>query len=174
MAELAGEVVPERSGAHLGDGEAAGGDDEDGSAKFGGVRAENKFRSAANFGYASVENDLNLRGPAFAFEQIGDFRGRIVAEELAESFFVVGDAMLLDERDKIRGSVARQGGFGEMGIRGGEIFRRGVKVGEIATSAAGDKNLFADAVGVFDDCDAAATFACFKGAEEACGAGAED
>lgn len=35
--ELASKVVAERSGAHFGDGEAAGGDDKDGSAEFGRV-----------------------------------------------------------------------------------------------------------------------------------------
>ena len=34
---------------------------------------------------------------------------RAIAEELSQSFFVIGNAMLLNERDEICGSVAGQG-----------------------------------------------------------------
>ncbi len=34
VAELAGEIIAEGGGTHFGDGESAGGDDENGSAKF--------------------------------------------------------------------------------------------------------------------------------------------
>jgi hypothetical protein len=82
--------------------------------------------------------------------------------------------MFLDERKKIAGREAGQGGFGEVGIGGKEIFGRGVNVGEIATTTAGDEDFFADAVGMLDDRDAATTFASFDGAEKAGGASAED
>ena len=82
--------------------------------------------------------------------------------------------MLLDECQEIMRSKASQGGFGEVRIGGKEIFGCGVNVGEIAAAAAGDENLFADAVGMFDHSDAAAAFAGFDGTEKACGAGAED
>jgi len=61
-----------------------------------------------------------------------------------------------------------------VGIRGEKIFRRCENVGEIATAAAGDENFFADAVGKFDDGDAATTLARFNGAEQAGGASAKD
>ena len=96
VAELASEVIAEGRGAHFGDGEAAGGDDQDGGAKFGGLRAEDEFGAALNFGDAGVEEDLDVGGMAFGFEKVGDVRGGIVAEKLAEHFFVIGDAMLLD------------------------------------------------------------------------------
>jgi len=174
MAELAGEVVTEGGGSHLGDGEAAGGDDEDGSAKFGGIGAKEEFGGAPDFGDACVDEDLDVGGATSGFEQVDDFGGGIVAEELAESFFVPGDAMFSDESKKIIGRETGEGGFGKVGIGGEEIFRCCVNVGEIAAAAAGDEDFFADAVGMFEDGDAAAAFAGFDGAEEAGGAGAQD
>ncbi len=117
VAELSSEVVAEGGSAHFGDGKAAGGDDEDGGAKFGGIRVEDEFGGTLNFGDAGVEEDLDLGGATFGFEEVGDVRGGIVAEELAEPFFVVGDPMLFDESDEIRGSEADESGFGEMRIR---------------------------------------------------------
>jgi hypothetical protein len=61
-----------------------------------------------------------------------------------------------------------------MRICGKKIFRGGVKVGEITAASAGDEYFLADAVGVFDDGDAAATFTGFGSTEKAGGAGAED
>ena len=49
-----------------------------------------------------------------------------------------------------------------------------MNVGEVAASAAGDEDLFADAVGVLEDTDAASALACLDGAYESCGASAED
>jgi hypothetical protein len=43
VAELAGEVVAERGGAHFGDGKTPGGDDENRRAEFLGRGAEDKF-----------------------------------------------------------------------------------------------------------------------------------
>jgi hypothetical protein len=75
MAELAGEVVPERSGAQFGDGKPAGGDDEDGSAKFGGVGTKEEFGGALDFGDAGVDEDLDTSGATFGFEQVDDLGG---------------------------------------------------------------------------------------------------
>jgi hypothetical protein len=61
-----------------------------------------------------------------------------------------------------------------VGIGGKEVFRRGMNVCEIAAAAAGDEDFLANAVGMFDYCDAAAALACLDGAEEAGGAGAEN
>jgi hypothetical protein len=150
VAELASEVVAEGSGSHFGDGEATGGDDQNGGAEFGGIGMEEKLRGAFYFRDAGVEEDLDSGGTAFGFEKAGDVGRRIVAEELAERFFVVGDAMFLDENEKIVGRETGESGFGEVWVSGEEIFWRGVNVGEIATATAGDKDFFADAVGMFD------------------------
>jgi hypothetical protein len=49
-----------------------------------------------------------------------------------------------------------------------------VEVGEVAAASAGDEDFFADAIGAFDERDAAGALGRFGGAEEAGGAGAED
>jgi len=150
VAELASEVVAEGSGAHFRDGEAPGGDDENGGAQFGGIGVEEKFSAAFHFGDAGAEKDLDSGGIAFGFEKAGDVGRRIVAEELAEHFFVVGDAMFLNENEKIVGRETGESGFDKVGVCGEEIFGRGVNVGEIAAATAGDKDFFADAVSMFD------------------------
>ena len=82
--------------------------------------------------------------------------------------------MLFDQRDEIGGSVAGQRRLGEMGIGGEEIFGLAVEVGEVAASAAGDEDFLAEAVGVFEDGDAASALAGFDGAHEAGGSATED
>jgi hypothetical protein len=115
-----------------------------------------------------------MGGAAFGFEHGGDVGGGVIAEELAKSFFVVGDAMFFEEGEKVGGSVAREGGFCEVRIGGDKVFGRGVNVGEVAAASTGDENFFADAVGVLDDSDATAAVGGFNSAEEAGGACAED
>jgi len=55
-----------------------------------------------------------------------------------------------------------------------EILRTAVDICEIATAAAGDEDFLADAIGAFEDGDAASALAGFGCAEESCGARAED
>ena len=80
--------------------------------------------------------------------------------------------MLFEEREEIGGSVTGQNGFGEVGIGGEEVVGSGVQVGEIAAASSGDENFLADAVGMFEDSDAAAAVGGFDGGEEAGGTGA--
>ncbi len=61
-----------------------------------------------------------------------------------------------------------------MRIRREEILGLAVKVGEIAAAAAGDENLLAQAVGVFEDGDTASALAGFDGAHQAGRAAAEN
>jgi len=96
----------------------------------------------------------------------------MVAEELAQRFFVVGDAMLFEECEEIGGSEAGQSRFGEVGIGGKEVVGSGVEIGEIAAASTGDENFLADAVGMFEDSDAATALGSFDGGEEAGGTGA--
>lgn len=174
QAELAGEIVPEGSGAHFGDGESAGSHDESGSAVLRGFGARHKFSGALHFADFAVEEDFYASSFAFYFEQVRDFAGGAVAEELAEGFLVVGDAMFFDERDEVRRRVAGQRGFGEVRIGRDEVFRLAMNIREVAAPAAGNKNFLADTVGTFEDSDAPPSFAGFDGAHEAGGARAED
>ena len=174
VAKLAGKVVAEGSGTDFGNGQAAGGDDEDGRAKFGGVGMQDELGGALDFGDARVEEDLDFGGVTFGLEKRGDIGGGTIAEKLAEGFFVTRDVVLFDECEEISGGVAGQRGFGEVRISGMKIFRSGVEIGEIAAASPGDEDFFADAVGVFDERDAASTFGGFESAEESGGASAQD
>jgi hypothetical protein len=82
--------------------------------------------------------------------------------------------MLFDERNEVGGGVAGQSRLGEVGIGGEEVFGLGVEVGEIAASAAGDKDFFAKAVGVVEEDDTAVAASGFDSTHEACCASAED
>ena len=93
---------------------------------------------------------------------------------MAEVFFVIGDAVLFDQGDEIGGRVTRQGRFGEVRILREEVFRRAMKIREIAAASAGNEDFFADFFGAFKDDDAASAFADFDSAEEPGGATTED
>jgi hypothetical protein len=97
-----------------------------------------------------------------------------IAEKLAQGFLVVRDAMLLDKADKIGGSVARQGGLREVLVRGDEIFRLAMKVGEITAASTGDEDFLADAIRALQHGHAPPAFAGLDGAKQASGSGAKD
>ncbi len=81
--------------------------------------------------------------------------------------------MLFDQRDEIRGRVAGQRGFREVFVRGNEIFRLAMNVGEIATPPAGDEDFLADAIGMLEHGDTPPAFASLDRAEEASGTAAK-
>ena len=174
QAELASEVVAKGGGAHFGDGEATGGDDESGRTEFLALGSQNEFGGAPDFRDASVEEDLNVGGATFRCEQVGDFGGGIVAQELAKRFFVVGNAMFFDEIEKVRGSETGERGFGEVRVSGNEVFRPALSVSEIAAATAGNEDFLADAFGMLQDSYAAAALPCLNSAKEAGGASAEN
>jgi len=95
-----GDVVAEASGAHFGDGEAAGGDDESFGGEGGGIGKDSEAAVflwaagfAADFLDFGFENDGHIGFGRFAQEHSDDlFRGA-VAEKLAQSFLVVRDAV---------------------------------------------------------------------------------
>ena len=174
QAELLRQVITKPGGAHFGDGEAAGGDDENGCAIFGGVAADDEGSVAGNLAHFGIHHDSHPGSAAFGFQHGGDQACGVIAEELPKRFFVIGDFVFFDEGDEIGGSVAREGGFGEVGILREEVFRLAMEIGEVAAAAPGDKDFFADFFGVFEEEDTAVTLAGFDGAEEAGGAGTED
>ena len=69
--------------------------------------------------------------------------------------------MFFHECDEVVGCVSSQRGFCEMRICRDEIFGRAINICEVAASAAGDQNFFADAVGVIEKGDAASALAGF-------------
>ena len=132
------------------------------------------FSPTTDGGDLDVAADVYFRFAAFFFEHGDDLLRGAIAEELAESFFVVLDAMLFDEGDEVFWREASEGGFGKVRVRAEEVFGFGADVGEVAAAAAGDEDFFAGAVGVVEEEDAAASFAGFDGCHQAGGACAED
>ena len=61
-----------------------------------------------------------------------------------------------------------------MRVGGDEIFRTAMQVGKVAAPAAGDQDLFADALGALKHGHAASAFAGFNGAHKAGRSGAEN
>jgi hypothetical protein len=87
---------------------------------------------------------------------------------------VVSDFVFLDELEEICGRKTSESGFCEMRIGGEKVVRACMNVREIAAAPAGDQDFLADAIGVFDDRDAAAPFTCFGGAEKTSGTRTEN
>jgi hypothetical protein len=82
--------------------------------------------------------------------------------------------MLLDQDDEIRGCVAGQRGFCEVFVRGEEVLRLAVNVGEIAAASPGNQNLLSNSIGMFEQGNTTAAFAGFDRAEEPRGATTEN
>lgn len=175
-AELPGDVVAEAGRAHLGDREATGGEDERLGAPYAACGLDDVHRGLVPLygedGRAEHELDT-CRGALFREHRDDLLRGA-VAEELAEGFLVIGDAVLLDESDEVRGGVAGEGGFGEVRVFGEEVFGAGVEVGEVAPASAGDEDFLAGEVCVVEQGDAAAATSGFDGAHQTGGACSDD
>jgi hypothetical protein len=82
--------------------------------------------------------------------------------------------MFFDHDKEIVRREAGESGFCEMGIGGEEILRSGVNIGEIAATAAGNKDFFADAIRKFNYGNMTATIASFERSKEASGTSAEN
>jgi hypothetical protein len=93
---------------------------------------------------------------------------------LPKFLFVIGDAVLFDEFDEILRGVAGERGFAEVRIGGEVVLRACIKVGKVATPAAGNLYLFAYTVSPFDDQNLAPAFACLDSAKQPCRAAAND
>ena len=59
---------------------------------------------------------MNVGFGALAGQQVDEIAGGAVAEELAEGFFVIRDAVPFDERDHVGGGEAGEGGAGEVRV----------------------------------------------------------
>jgi hypothetical protein len=85
---------------------------------------------------------LDTRARALGQQQVDDLLARVIAEELALVLLVPRDAVALHQIDELLRRVARQRRAAEVGVGRRELSRRGVAVGEVAASAAGDADLF--------------------------------
>src|ERR1700739_4047641 len=70
--ELAGEIVAECGGAHFGDGDSAGGDDESGGAVFGFTGADAEGGVTADFADSGGDYDFYVGIAAFGFKHGDD------------------------------------------------------------------------------------------------------
>ncbi len=179
-AELAGDAVSEGGGAELGEGKAAGGNDNaagaEGALGGGDLPRADIGRMGAEDGFdPAVGVDADADIGAFGFEHAKDLAGALVAEELAVLAFVPGDAVAFDQLEELGGGVAGEGGLWKVGAAVGDVVGGGgAEVGEIAAAAAGDEDLVSEAGLVFEDGDGAAVEAGDAGAEQSRGASAED
>jgi len=82
--------------------------------------------------------------------------------------------MVFNERDKVRRCVTSKRRFGEVRIGTNEIMRRAVKIREIASPAAGNKNFLARAFTALQDRDSSPTFAGFDAAHQARSSSTDD
>ena len=116
-------------------------------------RAENTPRSVFKWkpswwptsrtGVADLDGDAGLS--ALLFQHGNNVAGRPVAKELSQRLLVPGDVVFFYQLQEIRRGVAGQRGLGEVRVRGEEVFRRGVQVGEVAAAPTRDQDLFANA-----------------------------
>jgi hypothetical protein len=164
---LTGKIVTEGSGAQFGDGEASGGDNQGRSSEFCTSSFYDESPGMVDFEDLFTEEDLHASVAAIGSQQADDILRGAIAEKLPQRFFVIGDAVLLDDCDEIRRSEAGQSRFGEVRIRRNEIFGAAMKVGEIAAAASRNEDFFADLASAFEDCDATAALPCLDGAEQA-------
>ena len=172
--EFAGKVIAKGGGSHFGDRETACCNDENGRAILGDVATDNKRGVTGDFANLGIDDDFCLGGTTFGLEHRYDLRGGMVAEELAERFLVIRDAVFFDQGDEVCRSVASQRGFGEVRIGGEELFRPAVEIGEIAAASTGNEDFFADFFGAFQKEHAAAAFSGFDRAKKTGGTGTEN
>jgi hypothetical protein len=172
--ELPREIVAERRGTNFWDGKPSRRYYQHRSAKFVRAGSRREFDGVLNFVDFRVQKDLDAGIAALRLQHIRDVLRGAVAKKLAESFLVVGNAMLFHEGDEVGGRVPGEGGFGEVFVGADEILRATMDVREVAASSTGDKNFLADAVGKFKDRDAPSASSSFRRAKEPCGASAED
>ena len=87
---------------------------------------------------------------AFGAKKVHDLSRGSAAEELAQSFFVICNVVLLHQLDELAGGISREGGSAEVRVVGEIIFGAGMEVGEIAATAAGDEDFFSDSMVVLE------------------------
>ena len=145
------EIVGEARGAHLRDGEPAGGDDDaPGRDRPARCLHPPVFALLRHVRDHCLKAQHAASGVQLGQQQI-DHRARfLVAEELAQRLFMPAEAMARHQLAEIGRRVARQRRFCEMRIFAEETAGRGVDVGEIAPTAAGDADLFGRLPGVVE------------------------
>ena len=169
-----GQPVAPGGGADGGDGEPAGGHHQRFGVEFAVGGGQHKAavvaaRHAVD-GAAQAAGDAAVG--AFGVEQVDDLLGAVVAKQLAEGFFVVGDAVAFDQLDKVPLAVLRQRRAHKVRVGGQIALGVDVEIGEVAAAAARDADFFGQFVAVVQHQHAPAALPGHAGAHQAGGAGA--
>src|SRR5690606_6938419 len=174
VSEAARDLIAEAAGAHAGNRQAAGGDHQRGAVEqpLRGLYAKT-ICAAFDVLYAAVGADLHAGGGTFVQQHSYDLLGGDIAEQLAQFFLVIGDAVPLDHVDEVGRRVAGQRRFAEVRIGREEIAGCGAGIGEVAATATGHQDLLADLVGMVDHLHQAAALAGGQGAHQAGGPGTD-
>ena len=86
-------------------------------------RPGHKAIAARHFLDCDVRKQLHSTFTALLFEHVENVLSGVIAKKLSQSFLVVRDAVLLNQRDEIRRGIACQCRFGEMRIGGNKVVR---------------------------------------------------
>ena len=175
MAELPGHLITETGSTQRRNRQAARGDDQGLAAQL----AQRGVQQIAAFDFldgldrgVQVQADADL--VALVEQHLEDVTGFVIAEQLAELFFVVRHAVLGDHGDEIPLGVTRKCGFAKMGILGQEIARFRVHVGEIAATTARHQDFLAGLVRVVQQHHFAPAPGGGQRTHQTCGASAND
>ena len=117
---IASDAIGEIRCAHLGNGEAAGGDDQRAGAIVRGGGMDDEAFAVTTCSDVLIEDNANAGVSALRFQHVHDVASGAVAEELAQCLLVIGDAVLLDQCDEVMRRVSGKRGAGEVRIRGEE------------------------------------------------------
>src|SRR5690242_18457461 len=157
QSEAPREVVGEAARAQLGNRKPAGRDHQrrpDKPATFG---LDTETVGAINGGYSITGPQIDGGRGTFREQHRQNLAGGAVAEELAQGFFVIADAMPLDHRDKVAFGVAAQRRPAKIRVSGEKALGCDLEIGEIAAAAAGDQNFFSRIRVMFEQQDAPPT-----------------
>lgn len=131
-------------------------------------------RCLSQFGHPTAQVNRRSGGSAFTQQHPSDIASRPIAEELTESFMVVGNPMLFHERNEVGRRISRQRRLMEMWIGADVALRSAVTIREVASSAAGDEDLSTCFGIVLKDGYASAPLPGLHRAHHARGAGSDD
>jgi hypothetical protein len=173
--EFTGEFVGEAGGSHLWNRQAACGDDQCGRSELTGSGVNVELSGCALDGYAaSLENKFYAGSFALELKHVEDLAGGVIAEELAQCLFVPLDSVALDKFEEVLRLIESQSRFGEVRIRGDEVSRSAMNIGEVAAASARDEDLAAGLGIVFEEEDSPVALTGGGGAHETGGASAKD
>ena len=150
-AELPRQFIGEASGAHFGDRRPAGGYNQRLGRERTGSRCDGEaVARIGDIGDFLFALDLDSALFAFCQQHIDDLLGRSVAEQLAQRFFMMRNAVAINKLYEIARRVSGERALGEMHIGRKVVCRTRIHIGEVATTAAGDQDLLANLVRAFE------------------------